>query len=60
YRFIPQLLVRAGLSSATSSAWAGLGLLIKSFRLDVTTSWHPQLGVTPGLLVLFNFNKKED
>lgn len=60
YRFIPQLLVRAGLSSATSSAWAGLGLSIKSFRLDVTTSWHPQLGVTPGLLVLFNFNKKGD
>lgn len=60
YKFIPQLLVRAGLSTATSSAWAGLGLSIKSFRLDVTTSWHPQLGVTPGLLVLFNFNKKED
>lgn len=58
YRFIPQLLARAGMSSATSSAWIGLGLFIKSFRLDVTTGYHPQLGITPGLLLLFNFKGK--
>ncbi|MEI2738612.1 MAG: hypothetical protein V9F01_07495 [Chitinophagaceae bacterium] len=58
YKFIPQLLVRAGMSSATSAAWLGLGLTIKSFRLDVTTSYHPQLGITPGVLMLFNFNRK--
>ncbi len=55
YKFIPQLLVRVGMSSATSSAWLGLGLTVKSFRLDVTTSYHPQLGITPGILMLFNF-----
>ena len=55
YKFIPQLLVRAGLASATSSAWLGLGLTVKSFRIDVTTSYHPQLGITPGVLMLFNF-----
>lgn len=60
YKFIPQLLARAGISSATSSAWIGLGLSLKSFRLDVTTSYHPQLGITPGLLLLFNFKGKED
>ena len=59
YKFIPQLLARAGMSSATSSAWIGLGLTIKSLRLDVTTSYHPQLGITPGLLLLFNMNKGE-
>jgi long-subunit fatty acid transport protein len=58
YKFISQLLVRAGVSSATSSAWIGLGLTIKSFRLDVTTSYHPQLGITPGVLMLFKFNGK--
>ncbi|HEV7782573.1 MAG TPA: hypothetical protein VGO58_14965 [Chitinophagaceae bacterium] len=58
YKFIPQLLVRAGMSSATSSAWLGLGLTLKSFRLDITTGYHPQLGITPGLLLLFNFNAK--
>ena len=58
YKFIPQLLVRAGMSSASSSAWLGLGLSLKSFRLDITTGYHPQLGITPGVLLLFNFNKK--
>ena len=52
YKFIPQLLVRAGMASATSSAWLGVGLTIKSFRLDVTTSYHPQLGISPGLMIL--------
>lgn len=60
YKFIPQLLARAGVSSSTSSVWLGLGLSFKSFRLDVTTSYHPQLGLSPGLLLLFNFNKKEN
>jgi hypothetical protein len=55
YKFIPQLLARAGVSSATSSVWIGLGLSIKSFRLDITSSYHPQLGLSPGLLLLFNF-----
>jgi len=54
YKFIPQLLARVGMSSATSSAWVGIGLTLKSFRLDITSSYHPQLGITPGLLVLFN------
>ena len=60
YKFLPQLLGRIGMSTSTSSAWFGLGLNIKSFRIDVTTSYHPQLGITPGLMLVFNFNKKEN
>lgn len=58
YKLIPQLLVRVGMSTATSSAGLGVGLTIKSFRLDITTSYHPQLGITPGVLMLFNFKGK--
>ena len=57
YKFLSQLMARAGVSTATSSAWLGIGLLIKTFRLDITAGYHPQLGVTPGLLLLFNLNK---
>lgn len=57
YRIIPQLLARAGIASATSSGWVGVGLSWKSFRLDITTSYHPQMGITPGLLVIFNFKE---
>lgn len=59
YKFLPQLLARVGVSSATSAAWLGLGLTIKSFRIDLTTSYHPQLGITPGILFLFNFSKEK-
>jgi hypothetical protein len=57
YKFLPQLLARVGMSSATSSAWLGIGLTLKSFRIDVTAGYHPQLGITPGVLLLFNWNK---
>ncbi len=60
YKLIPQLLARAGMSAATSSAWIGMGVLLKSFRLDVAASYHPQLGITPGLLVVFNIKTKEN
>lgn len=55
YTFLSVLLARAGISAATSSAWFGIGLLLKRFRVDVAAGHHPQLGFTPGLLLLFNF-----
>ncbi len=55
YKFLPQLLARAGVSTATSAAWLGIGIGIRSFRLDVTASYHQHLGITPGLLLVFNF-----
>ncbi len=57
YQFVPRLWVRAGIATATSSEWIGLGLMTGSFRVDVVTSFHPQLGITPGLLLLFDFKK---
>jgi hypothetical protein len=60
YRIIPQLHARIGISSAKSTAWLGLGLNLKSFRIDISSSYHQQLGLTPGLLLLFYFNNKEN
>ena len=60
YRFIPQLLARLGVSTATSTGWMGVGLSWKQFRMDVTAAYHPQLGISPGLLLLFNFKKNEN
>lgn len=58
YRFIPQLQVRAGVSSATSLIWAGVGIRLKPVRIDITSSYQPQLGITPGLLLVFDFSKQ--
>ena len=60
YKFLPQLMARAGIATATSNAYFGVGLFLKTFRLDVTAAYHQQLGITPGLLLLFNFNAKQD
>lgn len=60
YKFLPQLLARIGMSTATSTGWMGFGFLWNSLRLDVTAAYHPQLGITPGLLLLYNFKAKEN
>ncbi len=59
YSFDEKLFARTGFSSAISTYFIGVGVMLKSFRLDATASVHPQLGVTPGLLLLFKGTKKE-
>lgn len=59
YRFDERLWARAGFRSATSAYYLGLGVALKTLKLDVTASVHPQLGVTPGLQVLFTAKEKE-
>lgn len=54
--FVKQFFVRAGITSATSTSYAGAGVNWNNFRLDVTGSYHPQLGLSPGLLFIFNFD----
>ena len=59
YRFAKQFFARAGIASATSSSYAGVGLGWGIFRLDITGSYHPQLGLSPGLLLIMDLGKKE-
>ncbi len=60
YQFAKQFFVRGGFMSESSTAFAGAGIAIKNLRLDVAGSYHPQLGFSPGLLLMANFgNKKE-
>ena len=60
YRFLPQFMGRAGIATNTSNVYAGVGLFLKTFRLDVVASYHPQLGVTPGLMLVYNFSTKHN
>ena len=60
YNFIKQFFLRAGISSETTNSYVGAGISWKNFRLDITGSYHQQLGFTPGLLLIINFNKKEE
>lgn len=58
YRFEKTFFMRAGIASATSTGYAGVGVSWSNIRLDITGSYHPQLGITPGLLLIMNFGKK--
>jgi hypothetical protein len=60
YKFLPQLLARGGILSSTSTMYLGIGFGWKSTRLDAIASYHPQLGLTPGLLLIYNFDKKDE
>lgn len=57
YKFLSQLFARAGISTATSSSWISIGILLKRYRLDVTAHYHPVSGFTPGLSFVFIFEK---
>lgn len=57
YRFEKQFFARLGIATATSTGYAGVGLSWNNFRLDITGSYHPQLGLSPGLLLIMNVGK---
>jgi hypothetical protein len=54
YQMAKQFFVRVGISSATASSYGGFGICWNNMRLDISGSYHPQLGWSPGLLLLFN------
>jgi hypothetical protein len=59
YHFKKMFHLRAGFVSDTGSGFAGAGISWKSMRLDISGSFHPQLGISPGILLMTNFKGKE-
>jgi hypothetical protein len=60
YVIIPQLFFRGGFTTLGSGYFAGLGWQMHGFRIDVATSYHQQLGFTPGILLLANLGKAKE
>ncbi len=58
YQWRKQFFARVGIATATSSPNAGLGLGWGQFRMDVTASYHPVLGLSPGVLLIMQLGKK--
>jgi hypothetical protein len=52
--------MRLGVGSASSSIYTGVGLLWKKMRLDVSSAYHPQLGITPALILAFLIGKEKE
>jgi hypothetical protein len=60
YYFDEKLFASAGIASATSAYYLGFGVALKNIQLNVVGSMHPQLGLTLGLLLLFNVSKPNE
>ncbi len=56
YQFVKQFFARGGFISDTGSGFAGFGVGWKNLRLDLSGSYHPQLGFSPGILLVANLN----
>lgn len=59
YNFSEQFFARFGIASQNESPFAGAGISWDNFRLDVSASYHPQLGISPGLMFIMNFKPKD-
>ena len=59
YNFDKQFFARFGIATETGSPYAGAGISWSNFRIDISASYHPQLGVSPGLMLIMNFKSKQ-
>jgi hypothetical protein len=55
YNVAQNVFLRGGISTLTNNSYVGVGLQLGFARVDLNTAYHPQLGFTPGILLLFNF-----
>lgn len=59
YNFARQFFARMGISSENETPYAGAGVSWNNLRLDVSASYHPQLGLSPGLMLIVHFKSGE-
>ena len=60
YHFVKQFFAKAGFISESTTAYAGAGVAWKNLRLDISSGYHPQLGFSPGILLIMNFKSKTE
>jgi len=58
YHIIDVLYLRGGVSSNPSLTSFGFGLLLKDFKLDIASSYHQTLGLTPSISIVYTKAKK--
>ena len=58
YRVIDALHLRAGIQTNPSVYSFGIGINVSQFKIDLGSSYHPVLGVTPQIGLSYAFGKK--
>lgn len=60
YAVARQFFIRAGTATSSGSLFAGFGLNMKQVRMDIIGNYHVQLGITPGLQFIVQFQKEAE
>lgn len=58
YQFDKRFFARAGIATENNSPFGAAGIAFKGFRIDLSVSYHPQLGFSPGFMFIYRKNKK--
>ncbi len=59
YDFTKKFFARFGIATENETPFGGAGVAWDNFRIDVSASYHPQLGLTPGLMLIINLKGKK-
>ena len=59
YDFAKKFFAQFGVATENESPFGAAGISWDQFRLNVSASFHPQLGLTPGLQLIMNLKSKE-
>lgn len=57
YNVHEKILFRGGISTVNNNSFIGMGLRLSFGRIDINAAYHPQLGFTPGMLLILNLKK---
>jgi hypothetical protein len=57
YQFLPVFFIRGGMVTGSNSIFAGAAIFVRQLRIDITSHYHPQLGITPGIALVFMGNR---
>ena len=58
YQVVERLYLRGGISTNPTQYALGFGMQLKDFKVDLSSSFHQTLGVTPGISIVYTRNKK--
>jgi hypothetical protein len=59
YRFGGKFFARIGMITESTAVFGGAGWRWNDLRVDVSASYHPQLGFSPGVMMIINFRAKD-
>lgn len=58
YAVQDKLLVKGGITTANATFYFGAGYSLGTWQMEAIASWHPYLGVTPGLMLTYKKAKE--